>query len=109
MFGAVLVILFLIAAAAYVAQVGTGFTLVFIGAVVFMAYKRLPLIAFTVVFTLLLAGYTFIAPPAGIWKGFLWVLLAALWLFNVRPLRKAVITRPFMKAYMRMLPSMSQT
>ena len=109
MFGAVLVILFLIAAAAYVAQVGTGFTLVFIGAVVFMAFKRLPLIAFTVLFTLLLAGYTFIAPPAGIWKGFLWVLLAALWLFNVRPLRKAVITRPFMKAYMRMLPSMSQT
>ncbi len=36
-------------------------------------------------------------------------MLAALWLFNVRPLRKALITRPFMKAYMRMLPSMSQT
>jgi acyl-CoA dehydrogenase len=109
MLGATLVILFLIVAAAYVAKVGTGFTLVFIGAVVFMAYKRLPLIAFTLVSTLLLAAYTVIAPPAGIWKGFLWVLLAATWLFNVRPLRKAVITRPFMKAYMRMLPSMSQT
>ena len=42
------------------------------------------------VFTLLLAGYTYIAPPAGVWKGFLWVLLAALWLFNLRPLRKAL-------------------
>ena len=109
MLGAILVILSLIAGAAYVAKIGTGFTLLFIGAVVFMAYKRLPLIAFTVVFTLLLAGYTYIAPPAGIWKGFLWVLLAALWLFNLRPLRKAIISRPFLKAYMRLLPSMSQT
>ena len=90
MLGAILVILSLIAGAAYVAQVGTGFTLLFIGAVVFMAYKRFPLIAFTAVFTLLLAGYTYIAPPAGVWKGFLWVLLAALWLFNLRPLRKAL-------------------
>src|SRR6186713_349610 len=109
MLGAILVILSLIAGAAYVAKIGTGFTLLFIGAVVLMAYKRLPLIAFTVVFTLLLAGYTYIAPPAGIWKGFLWVLLAALWLFNLRPLRKAIISRPFLKAYMRLLPSMSQT
>ncbi|MEO8062691.1 MAG: acyl-CoA dehydrogenase [Pseudomonadota bacterium] len=111
MLGAILVILSLIAGAAYVAKVGTGFTLLFIGAIVFMAYKRLPLIAFTVVFTLLLAGYTWNpwVTPTGLWKGFLWVMLAALWLFNLRPLRKALITRPFMKAYIRLLPSMSQT
>src|SRR5690349_16658394 len=112
MLGATLVILALIAAAWYVAKVGTIFTLAFIGAVVFLAYKRLPLIAFTVVFTLLLAAYTLLpwhAPPSGIWKGFLWLMLAALWLFNIRPLRKAIISRPFLKAYMRMLPSMSQT
>src|SRR6187402_1480026 len=81
MLGAILVILTLIAGAAYVAQVGTGFTLLFIGAVIFMAYKRLPLIAFTVVFTLLLAGYTWNpweVAPSGVWKGFIWVLLAAL-------------------------------
>jgi acyl-CoA dehydrogenase len=112
MLGAILVILSLIAGAYYVAKVGTAFTLLFIGAVVFLAYKRLPLIVFTVVFTLLLAAYTWgpwDAPPSGVWQGFLWVLLAALWLFNLRPLRKALITRPFMRAYMRMLPSMSQT
>src|SRR6185436_3534967 len=109
MLGATLVILVLVAAAAYVAKVGTIFTLVFLGAVLLMAYKRLPLIAFTIVFTLLLAGYTLVPPPYGVWKGFLWLMLAALWLFNVRPLRKALITRPFMKAYMRLLPSMSQT
>jgi hypothetical protein len=67
MLGASLVILSLIAAAAYVAKVGTGFTLLFIGAVVFMAYKRLPLIAFTVVFTLLLGAYTFVPPASGGW------------------------------------------
>jgi len=37
------------------------------------------------------------------------VLLAALWLLNVRPLRKALITRPFMKTYLKLLPRMSQT
>jgi acyl-CoA dehydrogenase len=114
MFGALLVILTLIAAAAYVAKIGTGFTLVFIGAVVFMTYKRLPLIAFTLVFTVLLAAYTFIpplygVPGFGVWTGFLWVMLAALWLLNFPFLRKALISRPFLKAYMRLLPSMSQT
>ena len=39
------------------------------------------------------------------WKGFLWLLLAALWLLNVRPLRKALITRPFMKTYLKLLPT----
>jgi acyl-CoA dehydrogenase len=109
MLGATLVILSLIVAAAYVAKVGTVFTLVFIGAVLFMAYKRLPLIVFTLVFTVLLAAYTFVPPAYGVWKGFLWVMVATLWLFNIRPLRKAIISRPFLKAYMRMLPSMSQT
>src|SRR3954463_3098391 len=112
MLGAILVILTLIAGAWYVAKVGTIFTLAFIAAVVFLAYKRLPLIAFTVVFTLLLAAYTlgpWHAPPSGVWKGFLWLMLAALWLLNIRPLRKLLISRPFLKAYMRMLPSMSQT
>ena len=109
MLGATLVILFLIAAAWYVAKVGTVVTLVFIGALAYMTYKRMPLIAFTVVFTILLAAYTAIPPAYGVWKGFLWLMLAALWLLNIRPLRKALISRPFLKAYMRLLPSMSQT
>ncbi|HET7810375.1 MAG TPA: acyl-CoA dehydrogenase [Steroidobacteraceae bacterium] len=109
MLGATLVILVLVAAAAYVAKVGTGFTLVFLGAVLLMTYKRMPLIAFTIVFTLLLVGYTLVPPAYGVWKGFLWLMLAALWLLNLKPLRKALISRPFLKAYMRLLPSMSQT
>ncbi|HEY1889641.1 MAG TPA: acyl-CoA dehydrogenase [Steroidobacteraceae bacterium] len=91
---------------------GVLITLVFVAAVLFLAYRRLSLLAFTATFTALLIAYTLLGAsgtPAGAWKGFLWLLLAGLWLLNVRPLRKAIITRPFMKAYLKMLPPMSQT
>ncbi len=110
--GALVFLILLLAAAYAVTQVGGVITLLFIAAVLFLAYRRLSLLAFTATFTVLLAAYTWLgasSAPAGLWKGFLWVLLAALWLLNVRPLRKALITRPFMKTYLRALPSMSQT
>ncbi len=91
---------------------GGFLTLVFVAAVLFLAYRRLSLLAFTATFTALLIAYTLLGasgPPAGAWKGFLWLLLAGLWLLNLRPLRKAIITRPFMKAYLKLLPPMSQT
>ena len=75
-------------------------------AVLFLAYKRLSLLTFTATFTVLLAAYTMFgaaSAPAGIWKGFLWLMLASLWVLNVRPLRKAIITRRFMKAYLKLL------
>jgi acyl-CoA dehydrogenase len=112
MLGAVVSLALIVAAAFAVTQVGGVITLLFIAAVLFLAYRRLSLLAFTVTFTVLLLAYTVFgasSAPAGIWKGFLWVLLAGLWLLNVRPLRKALITRPFMRAYLRLLPRMSQT
>jgi acyl-CoA dehydrogenase len=112
MLGAIVSLLLVVAAAYAVTQIGGVITLLFIAAVLFLAYRRLSLLAFTVTFTVLLAAYTVLganSAPAGIWKGLLWVLLASLWLLNVRPLRKVLITRPFMKAYLRLLPSMSQT
>ncbi len=36
-------------------------------------------------------------------------MLVVMWLFNIRPLRKALISRPFLKTYLRMLPTMSST
>jgi acyl-CoA dehydrogenase len=108
-----LLILLIIGGVAYaLLHVGGWITLVFIAAILFLAYKRMPLLTFTVTFTVLLAAYTILGAggaPAGIWKGFLWLLVAGLWLLNLRPLRKAVITRPFMKAYLKLLPAMSQT
>src|SRR5271170_6962638 len=112
MLGAITTLILVVAAAFAVTQIGGVITLLFVAAVLFLAYRRLSLLTFTATFTLLLAAYTLLGSagtPAGIWKGFLWLLLAALWLLNLRPLRKALITRPFMRAYLRLLPSMSQT
>ena len=107
--GAIVSLMLVVAAAYAVTQVGGVITLLFIAAVLFLAYRRLSLLAFTVTFTVLLGAYTLLGAPAGIWKGFLGVLLAGLWLLNVRPLRKVLITRPFMKTYLKLLPTMSQT
>src|SRR5580698_912585 len=109
MLAAVLFLILLVAIAYALTQTGGLITLVFIAAVLFLAYRRLSLLAFTVTFTVLFAAYTWLGAPAGLWKGFLGVMLAALWLLNVRPLRQALITRPFMKQYLKLLPSMSQT
>ena len=112
MLGAIISLLLIAAAAYAVTQLGGVITLLFIAAVLFLAYKRLSLLTFTATFTVLLVAYTWLgeqSAPAGVWKGFLWVLLTGLWLLNIRPLRKALITRPFMKAYLKLLPSMSQT
>jgi acyl-CoA dehydrogenase len=109
MLGAIVTLLIFAAAAYALTQVGGLITLAFIAAVLFLAYRRLSLLAFSATFTVLLATYTVFGAPAGVWKGLLWIMLALLWGLNVRPLRKAVITRPFMKAYLRLLPTMSQT
>ncbi len=108
-------LLALVAAAAIgyaVTQAGGVITLILIAAVLYLAYRRLSLLAFTLTFTALLVAYSYFGASnaaAATWKGFLWLALAALWLLNVRWLRKALITRPFMRAYRRLLPSMSQT
>ena len=88
---------------------GVIITVVFILAVLYLAYRRLPLFAYTLTFTLLLAAYMLLGNPGGIWQGILWLLLVFLWLLNVRPLRKAVISRPALRAYLKLLPKMSDT
>jgi acyl-CoA dehydrogenase len=94
------------------AHVGVLAAVLLVVAVLVVAYRRLSLLALMVTATVLLAGYTLVgtrSTPTDLWKGFLWLLLAALWLFNIRPVRKAVVTRPFMRTYLKLLPTMSQT
>ena len=89
MLGAIITLLLVAAAAYAVTQVGGVITLLFIAAVLVLAYRRLSLLTFTATFTVLLVAYTWLGErsvPAGIWMGFLWLLLASLWLLNVRPL-----------------------
>jgi acyl-CoA dehydrogenase len=88
---------------------GAIITVVFVLAVLYLAYRRLPLFAYTLTFTVLLAAYMLLGNPGGIWQGILWLLLVFLWLLNVRPLRKAVISRPALRGYLRLLPKMSDT
>jgi acyl-CoA dehydrogenase len=90
-------------------QIGALITLLFVLAVLVIAYKRLPLLAFSGVFTVLLAAYLYWGDPAGLWKGLLLLMLVTMWLFNLRALRKVLVSRPFLKAYLRMLPTMSAT
>jgi acyl-CoA dehydrogenase len=103
----------LVAAAAYAAtQVGGIIALAFIAALLLLAYKRATLLLFSLTFTVLLLAYTVLgsaSTAAAVWKGFLCTLLGLLWLGNLVPLRKFLITRPFMKAYLKLLPAMSQT
>jgi acyl-CoA dehydrogenase len=90
-------------------MIGAIITVLFIVAVLYLAYRRLPLFSFTIAFTVLLLAYSVFGHPAGLWKGLLWLSLACFWLLNVRTLRIALISRPFMRTYRRLLPSMSDT
>jgi acyl-CoA dehydrogenase len=90
-------------------MIGPIITALFIGAVLYLAYRRLPLLSFAAAFTLLLVAYTVLGRPEGWWQGLLWLLLVLLWLLNVRPLRMMLVSRPFLRTYLRLLPSMSDT
>jgi acyl-CoA dehydrogenase len=90
-------------------MLGALITILFLVAVIYLTYRRLGLFIYTVTFSVLLLAYVLAGNPAELWKGVLTLALALLWLLNVRPLRIALISRPFMKGYRRLLPSMSRT
>ena len=106
-----LVTLGILAAAIWALTLGWGgaIAIAFVIALLFLAYKSQSLLPFTATFGVLLGLYTWLGEPHGIWKGFLWALFIVLALFNLGPIRKGLITAPFLKVYKRMLPSMSQT
>jgi acyl-CoA dehydrogenase len=88
---------------------GAIITVLFLAAVVGLTYLRRGLVVFCSTLTVLLILYCILAPPAHDWKLLLWVLTALLWLLNVKPLRRVLISGPFLGKYRRLLPSMSQT
>jgi acyl-CoA dehydrogenase len=90
-------------------MLGVLITILFLVVVIYLAYRRLGLFIYTLAFSVLLLAYVLAGNPAQLWKGILTLALALLWLLNLRPLRIALISRPFMKGYRRLLPSMSRT
>jgi acyl-CoA dehydrogenase len=81
----------------------------FMAVLLILTYRRMSLGSTTAALMLPLGAYWLLGSTPDWWKWVLtfpWVLLL---LLNARPLRVAFVTRPFMKAYRKLLPSMSAT
>ena len=84
-------------------------TLLLLIALVVLAYRRMGLLAFSITASVLLAVYSVFSNAPPLWKELLLLFLAVVWAFNLKPLRRALISGPFLNSYRRLLPSMSQT
>jgi len=83
--------------------------LLFIGVVLWVAYRKTSHAFATLAIALVLAGYTLTGAAPVWWKVILWAAFAPLALLNVRPLRVRFLSRPFFRIYKRLLPPMSST
>ncbi len=86
-----------------------GWLILFGGAICILAYRRAGLAASTGVLLVLLAVYWALGAAPTWWKMLVSIPCAILLFLNARPLRVRLITRPFMKKYRKLLPSMSST
>src|ERR1700677_2458222 len=91
------------------ATIVVGWLVLFVGAICILAYRRAGLAVSTGVLLVLLAGYWVFGSAAEWWKIAVSVPYVLLLLLNVRPLRVRFVTRPFLRSYRRLLPSMSAT
>ncbi len=86
-----------------------AWAVLFLGAVLVVAYRRASLIAASCVLGALLLAYWAFGTAPQWWKIVVSVPWGVLLLLNIRPLRLRVVTRPFLRSYRRLLPSMSAT
>jgi acyl-CoA dehydrogenase len=84
------------------------FLIFLIGGLV-LAYQRVSLLTATVAYGGALFVYALVGNGSLPWMIVLWLVLAGLVLLNIDAIRMRFITRPFLRTYRRMLPSMSQT
>jgi acyl-CoA dehydrogenase len=80
-----------------------------VGGALYLIYRRTSLKTFTAAYGVALLVYTWLAEGSLTSLIVLWPLLAILVLLNVDSLRIRLITRPFLRTYRRLLPSMSET
>jgi acyl-CoA dehydrogenase len=81
----------------------------FVGVICVLAYRRASLAVSTGVLLLPLAAYWTYGTALPWWKILVSIPFAALVLINIRSLRVRFVTRPFMKKYRKLLPTMSAT
>jgi acyl-CoA dehydrogenase len=74
-----------------------------------LAYQRASLLTATCTYAAGLLLYTWFGAASLAWQVTLWIVLVGLVLLNIDAFRIRFITRPFLRTYRRMLPSMSQT
>jgi acyl-CoA dehydrogenase len=86
-----------------------GWLVLFVAAICILAYRRASLAASTAVLLALLGVYWALGLAPAWWKILVSVPFAILLLLNIRPLRVRLLTRPFMKKYRKLLPTMSAT
>ena len=83
--------------------------LLFIGGGIYLAYQRIDLRTSTVAAGLALAAYTVFGSGAWWWLIILWALFGLMVVPNLIEVRREKITKPLLKVYRQMLPSMSDT
>ena len=81
----------------------------FLGSILVLAYRRAGLGASSAVLGALLLAYWLLGAAPAWWKTLVTLPYVLLLLLNVRPLRLRAVTRPFLRSYRRLLPSMSVT
>src|ERR1700761_408928 len=91
------------------AGIVVGWLVLFVGAICILAYRRASLAVSPAVLLLISAGYWAFGSSPPWWKILVCVPFAILLMLNIRPLRVRLITRPFMKKYRKLLPTMSST
>jgi acyl-CoA dehydrogenase len=83
--------------------------LFFLGGAFFFAYRRSSLVTATIAYGVAIFAYTSFGDGGALWLLFLWFVLVGLVLLNIDAVRLRYITRPFLRVYRRLLPSMSST
>src|SRR5271156_2578752 len=89
------------------AAAALAWVLMFAVVILTLAYRRASLGRCTLVWVVLVAAYWLLSVAPPWWKTVVSIPAALLLLLNVRGLRVALITRPFLRSYRRLLPSMS--
>jgi acyl-CoA dehydrogenase len=86
-----------------------GWIVLFLSAILVLSYRRAGLPAATGVLGVLLLAYLVFGGASAQQNALVAVPFILLGLLNIRPLRLRIITRPFLKSYLKLLPAMSST